>query len=71
MKLQIAGGTGRGSSFEMTIGNSEATRKLLYSKLHSGSFPEPASVKAAVEQFVKDGTILPIEESKGGGCSVQ
>lgn len=68
--LVIAGGAGRRSSFEITVGNDEASKKVLYSKLASGSFPDAASVKAAVEQFRKDGTILPIEEAKGG-CAVQ
>lgn len=69
--LVIAGGSGRRSSFEITVGNDESSRKVLYSKLASGTFPDGASVKAALEQFIKDGTIPPIEEDKSGGCSVQ
>lgn len=67
--LFISGGTGRPSSFEITVG-SGANTQVLYSKLDTDSFPDEASVKAALEQFIKDGTIPHIEEAKER-CSVQ
>jgi len=70
-QLEIDGAPGRSSSFEITIGNDAASAQLLYSKLHSGSFPNADDVVKAVEQYLKDGTVLPIGEAQGGGCTVQ
>ena len=48
-----------------------AKQQQLFSKLHSGSFPDPQGVRNAVEQYLKDGTVAPIEAAQGGGCSLQ
>jgi len=66
MKVMVAGAAGRSTSFEITIGNDEATKQVLYSKLKSGSFPDPNSVLAAIEKYLSDGSIAPIEQSKDG-----
>jgi len=69
-QLQIDGAPGRGGSFEITVGNDADSAKQIYSKLHSGSFPDAEGVIKAVEQFLKDGTVLPIDAAQGG-CTVQ
>jgi len=66
-QLQIDGEAGRRSSFEITVGSGQ----LLFSKLHSGTFPDPQGVLAAVQQFSKDGTIIPIAEDQSKGCAIQ
>jgi hypothetical protein len=66
----VAGAPGRKSSFEITVGNDEASRKVIYSKLASGSFPDPDGVIAAVAKYIEDGSVQPIGEAKGG-CTVQ
>jgi selT/selW/selH-like putative selenoprotein len=76
-QLEISGAPGRSSSFEITIMRSggadaaSAKQQQLFSKLHSGSFPDPQGVRNAVEQYLKDGTVAPIEAAQGGGCSLQ
>jgi selT/selW/selH-like putative selenoprotein len=70
-QLNVGGDVGRSSSFEITISGPDGVKKELFSKLKSGAFPDPASTLAAIKQFQQDGTIVPIAQAQGGGCSVQ
>ncbi len=64
-QLEIGGAAGRSSSFEISVG---AEGKQLFSKLQSGSFPEAEGVKAAVAQFIKDGTVSKLALSRSCSC---
>ena len=65
-QLEISGAGGRRSSFEISVLRADAdadacdVSQLLFSKLTVGSFPDTQSVRDAVGQFLKDGSVAAI-----------
>jgi hypothetical protein len=67
-QLEISGAGGRRSSFEISVmridggedKQQQPQQQLLFSKLTVGSFPDTQSVRDAVGQFLKDGSVAAI-----------
>jgi len=70
-QLEVSGGVGRRSSFEITIGNSDTDKVVLFSKLKDGAFPDPDSLRAAITKYLADGSVSEVTKAQGGGCSIQ
>jgi hypothetical protein len=69
-QLLIGGGAGRSSSFEITVGAEAKDRRILYSKLETGAFPDADGVIVAMREFMLSGNVMSIEAAKGG-CVLQ